>query len=53
MPRRSKSARLYLRRRPGRPTQWVILDSGAEFGTGARENDIGAAEKALDPMFAE
>jgi len=52
MPRRSKSARLYLRKRRGRPSQWVILDAGAEIGTGARENDIGAAEKALAEYIA-
>jgi integrase len=47
MPRRNKGARLYLRRRRGRAAVWVILDHGREIGTGAGQNDIGAAEEAL------
>ena len=47
MPRSSKGARLYLRRRRGRDAAWVILDHGCELGTGAGKNDIDAAEKAL------
>jgi integrase len=52
MPRRSKGARLWLRRRRGRPTQWVILDHGQEVRTGAREGDIGTAESALANYLA-
>ncbi len=52
MPRRSKGARLWLRKRRGRPSRWVILDGGAEFLTGAGENDISAAEKALAEHIA-
>ena len=47
MPRRSKSARLYLRQRRQRTAVWVILDSGREISTGAGESDISAAEEAL------
>jgi hypothetical protein len=41
MPRQSKGARLWLRERRGRVAQWVILDHGREFRTGA--------EKPLNP----
>ena len=47
MPRRSKGARLWLRRRRGRAAIWVILDHGREISTDAGEDDIGAAERAL------
>jgi integrase len=47
MPRRSKGARLYLRRRRSRAPLWVILDHGREISTGAGENDLGTAEEAL------
>jgi integrase len=47
MPRRSKGARLWLRRRRGRAAIWVILDHGREISTDAGEDDIGAAESAL------
>jgi hypothetical protein len=47
MPRRSKGARLWLRRRRGRAAIWVILDHGREINTDAGEDDIGAAENAL------
>jgi integrase len=52
MPRRSKSARLWLRRRRGRAARWVILDHGREYRTDARENDLGAAENALAQYLA-
>ena len=52
MPRRSKGARLWLRRRRGRVPQWVILDHGREVRTGASENDLGAAENALAHYLA-
>ncbi len=47
MPRRSKGARLYLRRHRQRAAVWVILDHGREISTGAGQGDIGAAEEAL------
>lgn len=47
MPRKAKSARLYLRQRPGRESVWVILDRGDEIGTGCGEGDIEQAEGAL------
>lgn len=53
MPRRSKGARLYLRRRCGRATVWVILDQGREISTGAGQNDIGAAEEALAAFIGD
>jgi hypothetical protein len=52
MPRRSKGARLWLRYRRGRAAQWVILDHGREFRTGASENDLSAAEGALAQYLA-
>jgi hypothetical protein len=52
MPRRSKGARLWLRKRWGRAAQWVILDHGSEIRTGASEHDLGAAENALAQYLA-
>ena len=52
MPRRSKGARLWLRKRRGRAAHWVILDHGREIRTGASENDIGAVENALADYIA-
>jgi integrase len=52
MPRRSKGARLWLRRRRGRAAQWVILDHCREYRTGAGENDLRAAESALARYLA-
>jgi integrase len=52
MPRQSKSARLWLRRRQGRAAQWVILDHGREVRTNAGEHDLGAAENALAQYLA-
>jgi integrase len=52
MPRRSKGARLWLRKRRGRTAQWVILDHGREYRTGASENDLRAAENALAQYLA-
>jgi len=52
MPRRTKGARLWLRKRRGRAAHWVILDRGSEIRTGAGENDLGAAEKALADYIA-
>jgi integrase len=53
MPRRSKGARLWLRKRPGRAAQWVILDKGREIRTGASEGDISAAENSLASYIAK
>jgi integrase len=52
MPRQSKGARLWLRKRWGRAAQWVILDHGREIRTGAGEYDLGAAENALAQYLA-
>jgi integrase len=52
MPRQSKGARLWLRKRRGRGAQWVILDHGREYRTGASENDLRAAENALAAHIA-
>ncbi len=52
MPRRSKGARLWLRKRRGRAAQWVILDHGREIRTNAGQSDIGAAESALADYLA-
>jgi hypothetical protein len=52
MPRRSKGARLWLRRRRGRPAHWVVLDHGREVRTGAGEDDLKAAENALAQYLA-
>ena len=52
MPRQSKGARLWLRRRRGRAAQWVILDHGREIRTGAGDNDLQAAENALAQYLA-
>jgi integrase len=52
MPRQSKGARLWFRKRRGRAAQWVILDHGREIRTGAGENDLHAAESALAQYLA-
>jgi len=52
MPRQSKGARLWLRKRRGRTAQWVILDHGREYRTAASENDLCAAENALAQYLA-
>jgi integrase len=52
MPRRSKGARLWLRKRRGRTAQWVILDHGREFRTSAGPDDLRAAENALAQYLA-
>jgi integrase len=52
MPRRSKGARLWLRKRRGRATQWVILDHGREIRTGAGANNISTAEESLASYLA-
>jgi len=52
MPRRSKGARLWLRRRRGRKSVWVILDHGREFRTGAGQDDLRAAENTLAEHLA-
>jgi integrase len=52
MPRRSKGARLWLRKRRGRTAQWVILDHGREIRTGAGQDNLGVAENALVQYLA-
>lgn len=48
MPRPSKGARLWLRRRKGREPQWVILDGKDEIRTGCSEGERQNAQDALD-----
>ncbi|WP_137133507.1 site-specific integrase [Rhizobium sp. FKY42] len=53
MPRKPKGPRLWLRERKGRPSVWVILDTGMpEVSTGFSESDRGEAEKALQAYIA-
>jgi hypothetical protein len=44
---RAKGPRLYLRSRKGRPSTWVILDTGREIGTECSEGDRQGAERRL------
>ncbi len=52
MPRRAKSARLYLRGRKGRETVWVIRDGAHEESTGCGETSRARAEKKLEEYIA-
>lgn len=52
MPRPSKGARLYLRKRKGREPVYVILDRGEEISTGCHEGDSQQAEKELANYIA-
>ena len=52
MPRRSKGARLWLRKRPGRAAHWVIRDGSYQKGTSCLAHDIGGAERALAAYLA-
>lgn len=52
MPRRSKGARLWLRKRRGRTAQWVIRDGRYQKGTGCTAHDIVGAERALAKYLA-
>lgn len=47
MPRPSKEARLYPRKRKDRPTVWVILDGKNEVSTGCTLDNVEGARKAL------
>lgn len=47
MPRPSKEARLYPRKREGRAPVWVILDGKSEISTGCTLEDVDGARKAL------
>ncbi|WP_127078430.1 tyrosine-type recombinase/integrase [Rhodomicrobium lacus] len=53
MPRKQKSARLYLRQRGGREPVWVILDRGREIGTGCGVGDTAGAEAALQKYLSQ
>jgi integrase len=53
MPRPRKPARLFLRKRTGRPPVFVILDGSREISTGAGPEDIGRAEEALANYCAD
>jgi hypothetical protein len=52
MPRPSKGAHLYLRRRHGREFRWVIRDGGHEIGTGCAAGAREAAERRLSAYLA-
>ena len=52
MPRRSKGARLWLRKRRGRRPVWVIRDGGGQKGTGCAAHDVVGAERALATYIA-
>ncbi len=52
MPRTSKGARLWLRKRRGRAAHWVIRDGSYQKGTGCVAHDIVGAERALATYLA-
>lgn len=52
MPRRSKGARLWLRKRRGRKSVWVIRDGNYQKGTGCLAHDVVGAELALATYLA-
>jgi integrase len=52
MPRRSKGARLWLRKRRGRAAQWVIRDGDYQKSTGCVADDVVGAERALASHIA-
>jgi|DEB0MinimDraft_3_1074331.scaffolds.fasta_scaffold00010_12 integrase len=52
MPARSKGPRLYLRRRKGRESVWVIRDGTTEESTGCGPGDNQAAQEALADYIA-
>jgi integrase len=52
MPRQSKGARLWLRKRRGRAAQWVIRDGNYQKSTGCVAHDIVGAERALASYIA-
>jgi integrase len=47
MPRSSKGARLWLRKRRGRAAQWIIRDGHYQKSTGCAAHDLIGAERAL------
>ena len=53
MPRRSKGARLWLRKRRSRAAQWVIRDGNYQEVTGRPAHDLVGAERALATYIAE
>jgi integrase len=52
MPRPSKGAHLYLRRRAGRPSCWVIRDGDVEDSTGCSQDQHREAEKKFAAYLA-
>jgi hypothetical protein len=52
MPRRSKGARLWLRKRRGRAAQWVIRDGDYQKSTSCVAYDLVGAERALASYIA-
>lgn len=53
MSRKSKAPRLWLYKRPGRASVWVILDRSRQISTGCGESDLRGAEEALARYIAE
>jgi integrase len=52
MPRRSKGARLFLRKRKGREAVYSIRDGSVEVSTGCGADDVAGANKALSEYLA-
>jgi integrase len=53
MPRRAKGPRLWLRKRKGRPSVWVIRDRSKEVSTECGPEETDRAEEALKDYLAE
>ena len=53
MPRQSKGARLWLRRRTGRAAEWIIRDGSYQKSTGCPSHDVVGAERALAAYIAD
>jgi len=53
MPRKRQPPRLYLRRRSGRASIWVIRDGSSETSTGCTERECEDAEKRLSQYIAQ
>ncbi len=53
MPRKRQPPRLYLRRRSGRASIWVIRDGSGEVSTGCTERECEEAEKRLSRFIAQ
>lgn len=53
MPRPRKGPRLYLRKRPGSPSVYVIRDGETEISTGCAATDVDGASQALRDYLAD